>query len=294
MSASGARGFSLVEFMVSTVLLLVLMASVFTILSKYQKQYQGQQLGAEVLSDVNSTMELLSQEIGQAGSFGFASRNLSGAVVSGAAAQWVAISSVADIFVGERLLVDAGASEELVTVTGVNATSIQGIFQNSHPLVSGTGAVVNAMGAFTEGVLTSSTATTLQLYGDVNGDGTLVYVEYNCDLGTGTLTRTITPITAGVQSTKRVMLQGLQANPNTTACFLYRTKTVGTITSTVEVWVTLTSRAAAPDPETKTYRSNTSSLIVSLRNVLAGLDLAQNMPNRVQSRPTGLPLSPGS
>src|SRR5207247_11403093 len=94
------------------------------------------QLGAEVLSDVNSTMELLSQEIGQAGAFGFASRNLSGAVVSGVAAQWLDISSVADIFVGERLLVDAGASADVGNETGVTSRSIECIFRDTHPLVS--------------------------------------------------------------------------------------------------------------------------------------------------------------
>ena len=31
------------------------------------------------------------------------------------------------------------------------------------------------------GMLNGSTATVLKLYGDINGDGNMVYVEYTCD-----------------------------------------------------------------------------------------------------------------
>jgi prepilin-type N-terminal cleavage/methylation domain-containing protein len=293
------RGFSLIEVMVSMVVLLVIMSSVFYIMSKYQRIYQTEQVSANMLSGANSTLELLSQEIGQAGYLGFTSRGLTPAVTGGTAAQWVAISdmagntAVADLFVGEKLLVDTGANEELVTLTGVNATSVQGVFTQSHAPQ----APVNTLGTFPDGILPTSTATRLQLFGDINGDGTLMYVEYNCNTAAGTVTRSITPIGAAQQSAAQVLLSSLQANADGTACFQYRPQAIqGWATPTVvtQVLVTLTARSASPDVETKKYRTVTSSLIASPRNVGLALDLAaHNTPGRLQPKPTNLPLSPG-
>ncbi len=57
---------------------------------------------------------------------------ITGAVVANGAAQAVAANSTANIFVGEKLDVDAGASQEVITVTGVTPTSFSGIFGKDH------------------------------------------------------------------------------------------------------------------------------------------------------------------
>src|SRR5438876_5706536 len=93
------RGFSLIELTVSMALLLTLMSSVFFVLAKYQRAYQNEQSGADVLQGARGAMELLDQEIGQAGSFSFpAGRQLSVAVTGNTAAQWVPLSSMVGVF----------------------------------------------------------------------------------------------------------------------------------------------------------------------------------------------------
>ena len=56
------------------------------------------------------------------------------------------------------------------------------------------GAGIAAVGGFATGVVpptvaNGSTPSLLKLYGDINGDGSMVYVEYTCDTGTGRLSR---------------------------------------------------------------------------------------------------------
>ncbi len=301
LQAGENRGFSLVELVIGMAVLTFTMTTVFYILGKYQRVYQTEQVGADMLQGARGTLELLSQEIGQAGYLSLpAGRKLTPAVTANAAAQTAAASSTADLFVGEKLLVDGGANEELVTLTGVSDTGVQGIFTKNHVAQT----PINALGVFPDGVLPgSSTPTRLQLYGDINGDGSLVYVEYNCDTTAGTVTRSVTPITtngvtAAVQNTPRVVLTGLQPNPGGTACFQYTTKPLtgvaGVPTVVNRVLITLTSRSASPDPETGTYRSATSSLVVTPGNTLLVFDVVQYMPNRLQSKPFAYPPSPPS
>ena len=256
-----SRGFSLVELTMSLAVFLLLVSSVFTVLGKYQKSYQGEQVAADLHQGVRSAMELISQEVGQAGYFGFASRQLPAAVAGDANAKWVALSSTDSIFVGERLLVDAGAAQELVTVTGVDGSTVKGVFLKDHAI----NAPVNALGAFSQGVLPTSTATRLQIFGDINADGRLVYVEYNLDLNAGTLTRSITPITAAAQNPPRVLVRNLVANPGGTDCFQYQVRQNAGVVYRTEVWVTLSTQSTIKDPETKQYRTMASSLVVHRR-----------------------------
>ena len=301
LQAGENRGFSLVELVIGMAVLTFTMTTVFYILGKYQRVYQTEQVGADMLQGARGTLELLSQEIGQAGYLSLpAGRKLTPAVTANAAAQTAAASSTADLFVGEKLLVDGGANEELVTLTGVSDTGVQGIFTKNHVAQT----PINALGVFPDGVLPgSSTPTRLQLYGDINGDGSLVYVEYNCDTTAGTVTRSVTPITtngvtATVQNTPRVVLTGLQPNPGGTPCFQYTTKPLagvaGVTTVVNRVLITLTTRSASPDAETGTYRSATSSLVVTPGNTLLVFDVVQYMPNRLQSKPFAYPPSPPS
>ncbi len=283
-------GFTLVEFLVSTVVMLFLMAAVFQVLGKYQRSYQNEQVTTDMRQGARSTMELLSQEVGQAGYLGYNGTTLNVPVVGSTVSQTVPLTSTANIFVGETLMVDAGVPQELVTLTAVTGTTVSGIFRNTHDK----DAPVNAVGVFSQGVLPppSSTANMLQLFGDVNADGTLRYVEYVYNSAAGTLTRSITSIGAAVQATPRVMLRDLQPNPGGSAFFQYRTQAVPGGTCVIEVTVTATTRTTSPDPESKQYRSMTSSLVLSPRNVLVARDLATaGTTNRLQAQPPGLPIS---
>src|SRR5213080_1872126 len=76
------EGFSLIECMVSMGVMLFLMASVFHVLGKYQRGYQNEQATTDMRQGARGAMELLSQEVGQAGYLGFTARKLNASVTA--------------------------------------------------------------------------------------------------------------------------------------------------------------------------------------------------------------------
>lgn len=297
-----SRGFSLLELMVSMAVLLIVAGAVFSGLIYYQKVYASEQLKADLHASFRGPVELLTQEIGQAGSLGnFPARTLGAAVVGSGTAQTVALSiaagsPTAGIFVGELLLVDLGHNQEMVAVTAVSATSVSGIFQSNHLI----GVPVVAVGIFPQGVLSSSTATSLQMFGDINADGTLVYVQYDCNAGTpaapGTLSRSITPITAAAKDPSQVLVANLVANPGNTPCFQFTTAANAGYTFVTSIGVTLSIQTAETDPETGQYVTLTKSFLnLAPRNIADGLAVSLSVPQtgtavRLQPTPPGLPL----
>jgi type II secretory pathway pseudopilin PulG len=289
-------GFSLLELLASISILIVIAGAAFEALRYYQATYQRTELTADMHDTTRSAIDLMAQEIGQAGLLSSSSNQLTtlgAAVTSGSAAQSVPLASTAGIFVGEKLLVDVGPKQELVAVTAVNSSSVTGIFANSHS----NGAVVNAVGVFPQGVLSTSTANQLQLVGDINGDGTLVYVEYNCNNqspGPGTLTRSITLITAASKNASSILVDKVMPNPGGTACFQYHSTTVGGFTFVPQVGVTLTVQSSSLDPFTRQYLTVTKqALDLVPRNVQMGLNLANAstpVTGRLQPTPPGVPI----
>src|SRR5690606_39196422 len=96
----------------------------------------------------------------------------------------VGVSSAAGMFVGEHLVVGTGDSQETVTLTGVDsaASTVTATFASSHP----SGAPIGVRGGFAAGVIPvamadGSSGTVLKIFGDINADGSMVYVEYLCD-----------------------------------------------------------------------------------------------------------------
>ena len=284
------EGFSLIECMVSMGVMLFLMASVFHVLGKYQRGYQNEQATTDIRQGARGAMELLSQEVGQAGYLGSTPtpRALSASVTGNSTdPQTVALSSTANLFPGEKLLVDTGAASEVVAVTSVSGNSVSGIFRKNHNTQN---VPVNTSGVFAQGVLLppapgQPTPNQLQIFGDINGDGILQYVEYTYDPAAGTLSRSITPYPDTVQGPARVLLRNLQPNPGGTDFFQYYLKpdNFGK-TYRTEVTVTATTQTESPDPETKQYRTMTSSLVLTARNVLSARDLANNrLTDRIQT-----------
>lgn len=282
-------GFSLLELLVAMTILLVVLATVLTVLARYEQIYQGQQVKAGVELGLNSALGLLTQEIGQAGYLGFAPRTLQSVVIGGATAQTVPISSTDSVFAGEKLLVDTGLAQELVAVSSVGSGMITGVFLRSHS----DGAPVTALGAFGTGVLSTASGNTLQLYGDINADGSLVFVQYTCNLSAGALTRTVTSITASAQNPAQPLLTGLVANPGGTPCFQFSTTNFLGTTYVTAVKVTLSNQGAQVNPQTGRPPVMTAALTVVPRNVLRALAFAQMTPpetNLLEPTPPGLPL----
>ncbi len=228
------------------------------------------------------------------------------------------LSSAAGIFVGERLVIDPGSydqgtqssNEETVQVSAVNTATntitisrsvdatdatIQASFVNTHAA----GTPVRVYGGFSSGVVppgmtNGSTGTVLKLYGDVNGDGNMVYVEYTCDTNTGNLYRnsmafdaTAKPAVTAEPSAAREHPGRIPTTRRASRTCRTRFRRSAANTFVLDVAITLTVRTQIKDPTTGQYQTETKSLLnVSPRNVFHVWQLASaGMNNRVQPIP---------
>jgi hypothetical protein len=268
----------------------------------------------EMHSSVRSATELLSQEIRQAGriSLGVPTANVSlaGPVSASATATSFTLSASPNtvsptVYPGEVLTVDIGSNQETVTVATGTTSSGTAIFQVAHAA----GAPVSALGAFSTGTVpptaspasytNGSTATVLKLYGDINGDGNMVYVEYTCTQGTptapGSLYRNQMPITAASKPAKdstMILLGNVLGNPNDASnnpvpCFAYQVQPLGNTYCVTDVAVTLTVQTQNKDQQTGQFQPETKALLnVAPRNVFEVFDTASLVdPTRAQPMP---------
>jgi|SRR5215813_11562797 len=297
MKVNSEKGFSLLEMLISVVILLIASGAAFYALAYYQRSYGSSQLRADMHMGVRAALELMAQEVNQAGLLPFGDPRQLSAAVSACPSPCsspppVQISSVNSIFVNEMLTIDTGSNQEDVKVTAVNtATSqITAVFTKAHP----GNAPVNAFGLFPQGVRSTSSSTLLKIFGDINGDNTITYVEYDCSGGTLTRKEWQVP-SSGARTlvSTGILVKDVIANPGSppTACFQYATATASGVTFVTSVTVTLSVQTAANDPFTKQRVSMMkSSLNLSPRNVLTALDLAQaGFTGRLQPIPTVTP-----
>jgi len=295
-SRAASAGFTLIEMLVSVTVLSVIMGGVVAAISTAEQTFTRTEQKTDMYENVRAVAELMAQEVGQAGLVSLPATTTSAAIAANAAAQAVTVSSTTSMYVGEQVLV-AGTNEELVTITALSSTQMSGIFTKAHV----SGVAITALGSFVSGVMPTgvtdgSTANILNLFGDINGDGTLVYVRYTCTPGTsaspGTLTRSVNTITPGSNAigTSQTLLSTVVGGTGL-ACFSISTTsaTVNSIAYTfvTSVGFTVSVQSTAPDPQTKAYGQMTKSFLnLSPRNVAAGLEQAQNsISNRLQASP---------
>jgi hypothetical protein len=268
---------------------------------------------------VRSATELLQQEVGQAGKI-----SLPGVVTLAAAipagVQTVAVrvdgavpATMSGFFVGEKLVIDVGGPnpcveavtpcQETVKVTAVDAAAKQITGTFVYPHLANT--PVNVLGGFGTGIVpplaggfpNGSEPSKLKLYGDINGDGTMVYIEYVCDPlpgGTGNLYRNLMPYDQAppkaAPTTGQVLLSNIQTNPGGTACFTYMPNPLPIVTGdsyVLDVAITLTVNTQVIDPITRQFQLETKALLnVSPRNVFNVWQLASaGVAERVQPMP---------
>ena len=285
-------GFSLPELLVS---LLVLSVIVGTVTQFSMQMSNGQRTmwnRTQMHSSVRGAIALLQQEVGQAGLVALPGTvTLTTAAIVGP--QTVGVSATAGMFPGEKLVVGTGSNQETVTVTDVN-TSLNQITA-SFGLVHASGVKVSVLGAFAQGIVppsmtNGSSATKLKLFGDVNDDGQMVYVEYTCDAVTGRLSRNMVAWNATSKpalTVANVLLSNVVANPGGAPCFSYQTETVQPNTYVTSIAVTLSVQTQDIDPVTRQYQIETKTLLnVSPRNVFQAWQLASMQSgNRVQPMP---------
>ena len=306
-------GFSLIETMVALVVLFAVGGIVMSGMVQLMKTQGTIANRTEMHTSVRSATELLGQEIGQAGRVSLASPNanvtLSAATLAGTVGFTLSASdgSAVTVYPNEALTVDLGANQEVVTLATGSGASGTALFQNAHAA----GVPVTALGAFGTGIVppaaapanypSGSTATVLKLYGDINGDGNMVYVEYTCT-GTatvpGSLYRNQMSMTAGakpaVDNTK-ILLSNVLANPNdlngsVVPCFAYQVQTLGASYCVTDVGVTLTVQTQNKDPQTGQFQQETKALLnVAPRNVVEVYDTASlTDPMRSQAMPASV------
>jgi hypothetical protein len=160
-----------------------------------------------------------------------------------------------------------------------------------------------------------SSGTVLKLYGDVNGDGNMVYVEYTCVPGTpnapGFLYRSQVPwnsVAIPPLDPSMIVLTGVLQNPvdakgNAVPCFTYQLQTreganaaLRDMTFVTDVAVTLTVQTSNPDPQIPlingrpNYQTETKALLnVSPRNVFNAFEFAElDYLNRIQPTPLNI------
>ncbi len=173
----------------------------------------------------------------------------------------------------------------------MTATSLTGVFTLAH----NAGEPVTVLGAFTSGVVppsmaNGSTGTVLKLYGDINDDGQMLYVEYTCDTAIGSLYRNVMGWNAAAKPAKTpemVILHNVIPNPGNAACFTYQTEVVLGTTYVTGVAVTLSVRSQQQDHFSKTFQQATKTLLnVSPRNIFLIWSMASiGVTNRLQPMP---------
>lgn len=164
-----------------------------------------------------------------------------------------------------------------------------------------------ALGGFANGIVppaapptnfpNGSTGSVLKMFGDLNGDGNMVYVEYTCDLASRNLYRNIMAFDAASKppvTGAQLLLSNVVANPDGSPCFQYQTSTITVdatpFTFVLDVAVTLTVETEQIDPTTNARQKETKALLnVSPRNVFDAWSYAgMGYTFRIQSTPVSV------
>jgi prepilin-type N-terminal cleavage/methylation domain-containing protein len=286
------EGFTLIEMMITVLVLMIVSGTVMKGVLDLTNLHNTIMNRTDMHSGVRNATELLTQEVGQAGRIALPAPVTLTADPALAAVS-LNVTSTTGMFIGEQLNIDTGALQETATVTAVvSGTQISvSTLTKDHP----NAAPVKASGGFAAGVVPAavangSTGSLLKIFGDINGDGNMVYVEYRCDTAAGRLYRNSMPFNAGAKpaiTVEQILIDNILPNPDATPCFTYQTQTINGTTYVLDVAITLTVRTQNRDLNTGQFMTETKALLnVSPRNVfnvwqLAGLGVT----NRVQPIP---------
>jgi len=307
---SRSAGFSLIELMIAMAVMLLISGAAVTALLKLSTMQSTIWNRTQMHSGIRGATEVLQQEVGQAGRISLpAIVTLTSAAGLGATS--LTVSSTTGMFSGQKLTLGAGTSQETVTVSA-DPTSSTAVSTSATTIAHSSGDAVSVLGGFSAGIIppaaspwsytNGSTEAVLKLFGDINGDGSMVYIEYSISPScictstctpsstTGNLYRnsmawdvgTKTPATAS-----QILLGNVTANPNGSACFTYQPSSVGGNIYVTDVAVTLTVQTQLVDPTTGKTQTETKALLnVSPRNVFNTWELAGfGYTDRVQTIP---------
>jgi len=211
-----AAGFSMLELLASVAIITLLMSAVFAFLFQTQKRFQANTVVSESNQAARAALEVMTQEIGQAGyNPQFYPHKTSTAVITANAdPQCLTLNNITEIKPGDWVQVDTGINNELVQVLGITgnpppnppfptytctspgANQIYGIFEMNHDGSGTAFPVFSYKMPFAAGILAPPALPAaqvpydhvLEFYGDINNDGIINYVVYS-------LTPTTSPAT---------------------------------------------------------------------------------------------------
>jgi prepilin-type N-terminal cleavage/methylation domain-containing protein len=334
------KGFSLLELMVSVAILVIVAGAVIMGMIRMTWSQSTVMNRTQMHSSVRNATELMQQEVGQAGKVAsqpglqFTTAITvpagSNSVTTNPTITTTATTGAATdrLYVGENLVVDPSTTnEETVMISVITPTTITATFANSHAA----NVPVLVLGGFASGIVppdtsptmlvlqdkdtasqpltggpggTSSTGSVLKLYGDINGDGTMYYVTYNCNQAAGTLYRYVSntaDVNTATSLTYTLLLDNLGQNPpnppssSPAPCFTYTTKDMpvtltggGTVTETfvTNVAVTLTVNTQNKDMQTSSTQTETKALLnIAPRNVVEALEQAGSPSGYTRAQP---------
>ena len=292
-------GFTLIEVMITTLILLTVSGVVINgVLNMTQLNGTVTNRSA-MFAGVRNATALLQQEVGQAGRI-----SLPGPVTVDANAAMgdttLTVSSAEDMFVGEYLVIGTGGTEETIAISAINGNDIT--FAEAFEFNHDKAEPISVQGAFAAGVVPQhkpdlvtvepdgSGDTVLKIFGDINGSGKMVYVEYTCDLNAHVLYRNQMDFDAGAKvapGVEEILVENVQPNPNNEPCFTYQEEKILNNVFVIGVAITLTVQSEEKDPVTKKYQKESKALLnVSPRNVFNAWQLYSLLVNnRVQPTP---------
>jgi len=255
------RGFSLIELMISIVVLTILMGALMQFMSMMQQRYTRESRVAGLNQAGKSALDLLALDIGQAGAYPVVNSKTKAPIAGSATPQVVPLDSTDGIYEGAVALLDVGNNQEVAEVAAVAGTTITVPVLLAHPndvwvRDSGVPYPQGIMFSATDAALTSTTSR-LRIVGDQRGVGAtdrLRYVEYlftaspaNCQ---GTLTRSDSSALAAKPEQAVTVAENLCNDPAAavpTPVFSYpNTATVGAFTYVIQVDVNLLLRTQQP------------------------------------------------
>lgn len=212
---SQPAGFSLLELMASVVIIGIVMGGVFTFLYQAQRRFQGNTVITESNQAARAGLEVMAQEIGQAGFNPQYTSTItsSAAVTANATPQCITLSSIGGINPGDWVSVDSGVAYEQVAVLATSNSALSGhtvcgstnqikaVFEQCHnqntipcPPGGPTGAfpIASYKFPYPAGIMRGQTVSyggsnktisndhmLAMFYGDTNNSGDLWYVVYS-------------------------------------------------------------------------------------------------------------------
>jgi prepilin-type N-terminal cleavage/methylation domain-containing protein len=309
--AGGHRcaGFTLMELLVSLAVFLVISAAVLGSMMDAQRRHRSEELHASLQDKMRAAMEMMVQEIGQAGlpASGVDVNGLAepianivhpSAALNPGADQVLTVDSVSGLYPNEFVYVDNGSSQEFQQITAIStsgtAPQITLDLNQKHSANNSAGSCcaatpLYALGTIPGGILPltdpvdsapptpgQSSQYQLELWGDLAGNGkSLIFVKYACPTAyPGNFTRQQWDVQTGTPQTAApvVLLDNVIDCKFTypDPSTLHTTSVGGGTQMVTSVGISLTIQSQTKDPVTGNYVTLKKSLLtIQPRNIIA-------------------------